>query len=84
MKQEPEEGRTMVEKINAFTYLECSAKSKEQYLLAASKLLPKFYLPNAVPEEKEDSSGGGNSAGESTGAGEVVASLGKQWSPGAT
>jgi len=32
MKQEPvkpEEGRTMAEKINAFAYLECSAKSKE-------------------------------------------------------
>ncbi|KAG8237076.1 hypothetical protein J437_LFUL005183 [Ladona fulva] len=32
MKQEPvksEEGRTMAEKINAFSYLECSAKSKE-------------------------------------------------------
>jgi len=25
----PEEGRTMAEKINAFAYLECSAKSKE-------------------------------------------------------
>ena len=32
MKQEPvkpEEGRAMAEKINAFAYLECSAKSKE-------------------------------------------------------
>ena len=32
MKQEPvkpEDGRTMAEKINAFAYLECSAKSKE-------------------------------------------------------
>lgn len=32
MKQEPvkpQEGRTMAEKINAFAYLECSAKSKE-------------------------------------------------------
>ena len=32
MKQEPvkpEEGRTMAEKINAYAYLECSAKSKE-------------------------------------------------------
>jgi len=32
MKQEPvrpEEGRSMAEKINAFSYLECSAKSKE-------------------------------------------------------
>lgn len=32
MKQEPvkpEEGRNMAEKINAFAYLECSAKSKE-------------------------------------------------------
>ena len=32
MKQEPvkpEEGRTMAEKINAFAYLECSAKSME-------------------------------------------------------
>lgn len=32
MKQEPvkpEEGRSMAEKINAFAYLECSAKSKE-------------------------------------------------------
>jgi GTPase SAR1 family protein len=32
MKQEPvkpEEGRVMAEKINAFDYLECSAKSKE-------------------------------------------------------
>ena len=32
MKQEPvkpEEGRTIAEKINAFAYLECSAKSKE-------------------------------------------------------
>ena len=31
-KQEPvklEEGRTMAEKIDAFAYLECSAKSKE-------------------------------------------------------
>lgn len=25
----PEEGRAMAEKINAFAYLECSAKSKE-------------------------------------------------------
>lgn len=32
MKQEPvrpEEGRNMAEKINAFAYLECSAKTKE-------------------------------------------------------
>lgn len=32
MKQEPvkpEEGRAMAEKINAFAYLECSAKTKE-------------------------------------------------------
>merc|ERR1719384_2685643 len=32
MKQDPvkpEDGRTMAEKINAFAYLECSAKSKE-------------------------------------------------------
>jgi Ras family protein A len=32
MKQEPvkpEDGRTMAEKINAFAYLECSAKTKE-------------------------------------------------------
>lgn len=32
MKQEPvkpQEGRAMAEKINAFAYLECSAKSKE-------------------------------------------------------
>jgi len=32
MKQEPvkpEEGRSMAEKINAFGYLECSAKTKE-------------------------------------------------------
>ena len=32
MKQEPvkpQEGRSMAEKINAFAYLECSAKSKE-------------------------------------------------------
>ena len=32
MKQEPvkaEEGRAMADKINAFAYLECSAKSKE-------------------------------------------------------
>ena len=32
MKQEPvkpEEGRAMAEKISAFAYLECSAKSKE-------------------------------------------------------
>merc|ERR1712047_59047 len=28
-KMKPEDGRTMAEKINAFAYLECSAKSKE-------------------------------------------------------
>ena len=87
MKQELEEGRTLVEKINAFTYLECSTKSKEQCLLDASKLLLKFYLPNAVPEEKEVSSDGDNSGADgstgSDGSG-VVFSFWKQWSPGAT
>ena len=57
MKQEPvkpEEGRAMAEKINAFAYLECSAKSKEgvrEVFETATRAAlqvsaPQYYVPN--------------------------------------
>ena len=39
----PEEGTAMAEKINAFAYLECSAKSKEGVREAFKKYLQKTY-----------------------------------------
>lgn len=68
MKQEPvkpEDGRTMAEKINAFAYLECSAKSKEgvrevfetatraalQVKTCLNKIKPVYACPNQSIQE---------------------------------
>ena len=57
MKQEPvkpEEGRAMAEKINAFAYLECSAKSKEgvrEVFETATRAALQVSTPSLTPFE---------------------------------